>query len=72
KAPRRRLSTSRKLVAAIATITMTSLGIWAARSQMEHHIYTTFQERRALAETESAVDFVFSSETGSVVTRPRP
>ena len=72
KAPRRRLSTSRKLVAAIATITVTSLGIWAARSQMEHHIYTTFQERRALAETESAVDFIFSSETGSVFARPRP
>lgn len=72
KAPKRRLSASRKLVAAIATITTMSLGFWAARSQMEHHIYTSFQERRALAETESAVDFIFTSETGSVVVRPRP
>lgn len=72
KAPRRRLSTSRKLALSIAAIIAMSLGIWAARSQMEHHIYTSFQEQRALAETESAVDFVFSSETGSVVTRPRP
>ena len=72
KAPGRQISTLRKLVAAITIIAVISVGIWAVRSQMEHHIYTTFQERRFLAETESAVDFIFSSENGSLLARPRP
>lgn len=72
KAPKSRISTLNKLFAAVTAIAVMSLGIWAARSQMEHHIYTTFQERRAQAETESAVDFIFSSENGSLVARARP
>ena len=72
KAPRRRISTMRKLIAATTAIAVMSVGVWAASSQMEHHIYTSFQERRALAETESAVDFIFSSENGSLVARARP
>lgn len=72
KAPKGRISTLNKLFAAVTAIAVMSLGIWAARSQMEHHIYTTFQERRAQAETESAVDFIFSSENGSLVARARP
>ena len=72
KAPKSRISTLNKLFAAVTAIAVMSLGTWAARSQMEHHIYTTFQERRAQAETESAVDFIFSSENGSLVARARP
>ena len=72
KAPKSRISTLNKLFAAVTAIAVMSLGIWAARSQMEHHIYTTFQVRRAQAETESAVDFIFSSENGSLVARARP
>jgi len=71
KAPKRQIPTFRKLLAAITAIAVLSMGIWAARFQMGHQIYTTFQDRRSLAETESAIDFVFSSETGTLVTRPR-
>lgn len=69
--PMRQIPTSQKLVAAFVTITVISLGFWAVRFPAKHAIYTDFQERRVLAVTGSAVDFVYTSESGTVISRPR-
>ena len=70
-APGRSIPTRHKLTAAVLAIGLISVGVWGVRSQLQRVIYSDFVERRALAETESAVDFIFSSESGTVVSRPR-
>ena len=69
--PVRTIPTRTKLVAAAAAIAVISLGVWGARGQAERAVYADFLDRRAIAETESAVDYVFSSQEGTVTIRKR-
>lgn len=70
-APSRSIPTRYKLTAAVLSIALLSVGVWGVRNQLQHVIYSDFVERRALAESESAVDFIFNSESGTVVSQPR-
>lgn len=69
--PTRAVATRTKFLIAAIAITAITMGVWGARRQAEHRVYTDFTERRAIAENESAVDFVFSSTDGTVSARPR-
>lgn len=71
RAPGWRVPARHKIAATVAAIALIWLGSWGLRSQMERTIHAGFTDRRVLAESESAVDFVFDSDSGTVVTRPR-
>lgn len=72
KPPRRIVPASRKIAATVGLVLSVALVVWGARSRMDHLTYQSFSERREIAQSESAVDYIYSSESGTVVTRVRP
>lgn len=60
-----------KLALAGGAIGLIIIGTWGLRFQVERTIFNGFQEQRRAAESEGAVDFIFSSEERVVKPVPR-
>lgn len=71
RAPVRTMTTRAKLALSVGAIVTIVVGMWGLRLQVEQGLRREFEDRRAAAESESAVDFVFSSQSGETTTRPR-
>lgn len=67
----RHTPTRYKLALAGGAIGLIVLGAWGLRTQTERSVFNDFQQKRAAAESESAVDFVFRSEERTVIAVPR-
>lgn len=72
KKPTRIVPASRKILLAASIVGLVFAGVWTVRSQMDHLTYQHFVERRAAAKEQSAFDYIYSSETGTLVMRVRP
>ncbi|SCZ61505.1 type IV / VI secretion system protein, DotU family [Epibacterium ulvae] len=62
---------SRKIGLAVTCIVMVFVLVWGWRYQLAETTYSKFERLRTAAENETAVDFVFSSETGILSTATR-
>lgn len=71
RAPNSHMRTSRKIGLAIGCIVLVFAGVWGWRYQLAETTYSEFQRLRTAAENKSAVDFIFSSETGALSTTTR-
>lgn len=71
KPPRGIVPARRKIAFAIGVVVSVTLVVIIGRSRMEHLTYEHFSQRRVVAESESAFDYIYSSESGAVVTRMR-
>ena len=70
-APGRVIATSTKIFLSALIVAAITFGLVAYRAHTERTLLAEFQKKRAAAEAVSQVDFVFSSETGTVEVVPR-
>lgn len=71
RAPGRVIATSTKAFLAALIIAAITFGLVSLRAQTERALLAAFEEQRTMAEAGSDVDFVFSSETGTLEVVPR-
>lgn len=69
--PQSHMSVKRKLLLTCLALAATTIVVLGLRWQQEAQFFAEFQMQRTKAENEAATDFVFSSETNSVLEMPR-
>ncbi|MDX8349801.1 type IVB secretion system protein IcmH/DotU [Cognatiyoonia sp. IB215446] len=69
--PGRVIATGTKIFIAAFIVAAITFGLVGLRAQTERTLLAEFQEKRTAAEAGSQVDFVFSSETGTLEAVPR-
>ncbi|MEM1074111.1 MAG: type IVB secretion system protein IcmH/DotU [Pseudomonadota bacterium] len=70
--PKHLIATRTKLLVAASIIFAITIGLVSHRAQTQRTLLADFHAKRSAAETGAEVDFVFSSETGTVRVVPRP